>query len=53
MTIDNSSNHGKIGLPRIFLIRIYGFLPIVDKTGGRSPENQEKILKIPLILMRI
>jgi len=51
-TIDNPTNHGKIGSSRIVLIRIYTFLPIVDKTGGRSSENQKKLLKIPLILMK-
>jgi len=35
-TIDNSSNNGKIGSSRIVLIRIYTFLPKVDKIEGES-----------------
>jgi len=51
-TIDNPTNHGKIGSSRIVLIRTYTFLPIVDKAGGRSSENQKKLLRIPIILMK-
>jgi hypothetical protein len=48
--IDNPTNHGKIGLLRIVLIRIYTFLPIVDKIEGRSAENKKNSLTIFLNL---
>jgi hypothetical protein len=51
--IDNFSKHGKISPPRIILIRIYTFLPIVEKIGGGEARKSRKIIRNLLNLNEI